>query len=209
MRRSPWRTRPALAILLNSLGVQPDGQDEAAAMPSATVAYRLEVPAREPALTTPRVDPVEGDGLRVSRTFRRHPALADARAINPRYVLDPEQSRLTPHDRELLILRTGWNAQAVYEWAKHVGSVGRARDHGLDPAWIAQGQDAPGWNDRERLLIDAADEMYRDSMIADRDVGRAGAALRHAPDDEHHPHRGSLSDGVDGPECAGRAAVAR
>ena len=82
-------------------------------------------------------------------------------------MLDPEQSRLTPHDRELLILRTGWNAQAAYEWAKHVGSVGRARDHGLDPVWIAQGADATGWTASELALINAANEMYRDTTISD------------------------------------------
>ena len=81
--------------------------------------------------------------------------------------MSPELSRLTPHDRELLILRTGWNAQAVYEWAKHVGSVGRARDHGLEPVWIAQGGDASGWNENELTLIEAANEMYRDTMISD------------------------------------------
>ena len=81
--------------------------------------------------------------------------------------MSPELSRLTPHDRELLILRTGWNAQAVYEWAKHVGSVGRARDHGLEPIWIAQGGDASGWNENELTLIEAANEMYRDTMISD------------------------------------------
>ena len=87
--------------------------------------------------------------------------------MNESYVLNPENSRLVPHDRELLILRTGWNAQAVYEWAKHVGSVGRARDHGLDPLWIAQGADATGWNANELALIDAANEMYRDTTISD------------------------------------------
>ena len=112
-------------------------------------------------------DPVAGDELRVRRTLRRHPEIAAQWNANPRYILDPEKSRLTPHDRELLILRMGWNSQAVYEWAKHVGSVGRARDHGLEPKWIAQGGDASGWNTNELTLIDAANEMYRDSMIAD------------------------------------------
>ena len=60
------------------------------------------------------------------------------------------------------------NTQAAYEWAKHVGSVGRARDHGLDPRWIAQGEDASGWNAREIALIRAANEMYRDTTISDR-----------------------------------------
>ena len=91
--------------------------------------------------------------------------MSDALSANPGYVLNPEQSRLTPYDRELLILRMGWNNQSVYEWAKHVGSVGRARDHGLDPRWIAQGEDATGWDDTERALIRAANEMYRDAMI--------------------------------------------
>ena len=73
-------------------------------------------------------------------------------------MLNPERSRLMPHDRELLILRTGWNAQSVYEWAKHIGSVGRARERGLDPLWIAQGRDATGWDANELALIAAADE---------------------------------------------------
>ena len=156
----------AASVLFNALGVQPDAGADML-MPADDVAYRIDAPDREPPLTAPRIEPVEGDGLRVSRTLRRHPAMADRWYANPRYVLDPERSRLTPHDRELVILRTGWNAQAVYEWAKHVGSVGRARDHGLEPTWIAQGQDAPGWNARERLLIDAADEMYTDTTISD------------------------------------------
>ena len=154
------------AILFNALGTQPD-DDTTARIPTNDVTYRVIVPDCEPSLSVPRIEPVEGDGLRVGRTFRRHPDMAAARGTNPGYVLNPERSRLAPHDRELLILRTGWNAQAVYEWAKHVGSVGRAREHGLEPLWIAQGRDATGWNANERVLIDAANEMYRDTMISD------------------------------------------
>jgi glucose/arabinose dehydrogenase/alkylhydroperoxidase family enzyme len=156
----------AQSILFNALGIQPD-DDTTARLPTTSVGYRVVVPNREPPLTTPRVDPVDGDGLRVTRTLRRHPALADHWYMNDGYVLNPENSRLAPHDRELLILRTGWNTQAVYEWAKHVGSVGRARDHGLDPLWIAQGADARGWNANELALIDAANEMFRDTTISD------------------------------------------
>jgi len=156
----------ASSVLFNSLGIQPDA-DAVMLIPSDDVAYRIDAPGREPALTTPRIDPIEGGGLRVGRTLQRHAQMADQWYANPRYVLNEAESRLSPHDRELLILRTGWNAQSVYEWAKHVGSVGRAREWGLDPLWIAQGNDAPGWNAIERALIDAADEMYRDTMISD------------------------------------------
>ena len=154
------------AIVFNSLGIQPD-DDTTARIPTNDVGYRVFAPDREPPLTVPRIEPEDGDGLRVSRTFGRHRRMAEARSASPGYVLNPERSRLTPHDRELLILRTGWNTQAVYEWAKHVGSVGRARERGLEPLWIAQGSDAPGWNPNELALIGAADEMYRDSMISD------------------------------------------
>ena len=156
----------AQSILFNTLGVQPD-DDAPARIPTNDVGYTVVVPDREPPLTAPRIDPVDGDGLRVRRTLQRHPAIAEKWNENPRYVLDPERSRLTPHDRELLILRTGWNTQAVYEWAKHVGSVGRARDHGLEPLHIAQGGDASEeWSDKEMALIDAANEMHRDSIIS-------------------------------------------
>ena len=156
------------AILYNSLGIQPDADTPAEALiPTNDVGYNIRVPDPEPPLTTPRIEPLEGDGLRVSRTFARSPDMAEARGRYPGYVLNPERSRLMPHDRELVILRMGWNSGAVYEWAKHVGSVGRARDHGLDPVWIAQGHDQSGWNAHERALIDAANEMFRDSMISD------------------------------------------
>ena len=156
----------AQSIVFNALGVQPD-QGTTERLPTSNVAYGVVVPEREPARTVPRVDPLDGPGLRVSRTFRRHPAMADAWFENPGYVLNVERSGLTPHDRELLILRTGWNTQSIYEWAKHVGSVGRARDHGLDPLWIAQGQDASGWSTDDLLLIKAANEMYRDTTVSD------------------------------------------
>ena len=156
----------ALSILFNSFGIQPD-DGTTARLPTNDVAYQVGVPEREAPLTTPRIKPVEGRGLRVSRTLRQHPEVSRAWRANPGYVLDPERSGLTPHDRELLILRTGWNAQSVYEWAKHVGSVGRARDHGLEPLWIAQGTDASGWDANEIALINAANEMYRDTMVSD------------------------------------------
>ena len=154
------------SILFNSLGIQPD-DDATERIPKDDVVYSIDAPDREPPLTRPRVEPLEGNGIRIGRTLRRHPEMQASWSANGSYVLNPERSRLTPHDRELLILRTGWNAQAVYEWAKHVGSVGRARDHGLEPLWIAQGKDATGWNENERALIDAADEMFRDTIISD------------------------------------------
>ena len=160
-------TVAAQATLFNAIGVQPDADVASFRLPASTVAYRLVAPGRESSLTTPRVDPVDGDGPRLARTLRQHTVLADRWQDNEDYVFSADRSRLTPYDRELLTLRTAWNTQSVYEWAKHVGSVGRARDHGLDPVWIAQGADALGWSSKELSLIEAANEMYRDATISD------------------------------------------
>ena len=48
-----------------------------------------------------------------------------------------------------------------------MGSVGRARDHGLEPRWIAEGPESPRWEPYEVALLTAADEMYRDAMVSD------------------------------------------
>ena len=151
-----------LAMLLNSFGVQPDA--DALARWPADVPYVLDVADPEPPLREPRVAPLEGPGIRVGRTFGRHPRMQAARSGQSGYV--NRVSPLTPYFRELLILRIGWNCQAVYEWAKHVGSVGRARDHGLEPERIALGRDA-GWDPFEQAHVRAADEIYRDGIIAD------------------------------------------
>ena len=151
-----------LGMLYSSWGVQPDAS--ARARFPETVQYRLELPEPDPPLTIPRIEPVEGSGIRVRRTFARYPELQEARSGQSGYV--NRVSPLTPYFREMLILRIGWNCQSVYEWAKHVGSVGRARDHGLDPRRIAMGASA-GWNIFEAAHIRAADEIYRDGIISD------------------------------------------
>ncbi|MCY3847064.1 MAG: carboxymuconolactone decarboxylase family protein, partial [Acidobacteria bacterium] len=151
-----------VAMLYNSWGVQPD--ESARARFPADVPYRLDVPEPELPLAEPRVAPLEGEGIRVRRTFARHPEMQAARAGQSGYV--NRISPLTPYFRELLILRIGWNCQAVYEWAKHVGSVGRARDHGLEPRRIAMGPEA-GWDGFEAAHVRAADEIYRDGVVGD------------------------------------------
>ena len=82
----------ASSILFNTLGVQPDA-NASAGLPSDDVAYRIEVPDREAPLAVPRIDPLEGDGIRIGRTLRRHPEMAAQWSANPSYVLNEEQSR--------------------------------------------------------------------------------------------------------------------
>jgi alkylhydroperoxidase family enzyme len=153
-----------LSIMYNAMGVQPD-EGVVERLPT-DIPYRVAVPEREPPLKAARVDPLDGSGLAITRTFARYPKLAEPRARNSNYV--NQRSKLMPRYREMLILRTGWNCRSEYEWAQHVGSVGRARDYGLDPPRIAEGPDAPGWDPFEAALLRAADELYRDATLSDR-----------------------------------------
>ena len=153
-----------LSMLYNSLGVQPDeGTTDRLPM---DVKYRVVVPPREPPLTVARVQPNPGDGIAVGRTFAKHAALNAKRGARANFI--NRVSKLTPRHREMFILRIGWDCRAEYEWAQHVGNVGRAREHGLDPVKIAQGPDAPGWEPFERTILRAVDELYRDAMVSDK-----------------------------------------
>ena len=152
-----------LSMIYNSFGVQPD--DDTPDRLPADVPYRINVPEREPPLATARLEPLEGPGIAVSRTFARHPALAQARGRRANYI--NRVSPLTPHDREILILRIGWDCQAVYEWAKHVGTVGRARYHGVDPRAVALGPNDPGAEGFEATLLQVVDELYQTANVSD------------------------------------------
>jgi alkylhydroperoxidase family enzyme len=152
-----------LCCLAGAFGVHPpdhltsadgSGPDRPAALP------------REPPLTVARIEPLEGDEIAVLRTFARHPVMTAAR--RPRAAFVNRLSPLTPHDRETLILRMGWVCRSEYEWAKHVGSVGHARDHGVDPGLVAAGPAAPGVSAGDALLMQIADELHQDAAVSDR-----------------------------------------
>jgi alkylhydroperoxidase family enzyme len=159
----------SLALLYNTLGVQPDETLAADRMPM-DIAYKVDVPAREAiTLTVPRVLPMPGTGANNPRTFGLCPELAKARNGST-YVNSISMLGKTgrTRDRELLILRIGWNSQSEYEWSEHVGRVGGARKMGLPIERITMGPNAPGWVPFEANLLHFADEMYRDSVVADR-----------------------------------------
>lgn len=77
------------------------------------------------------------------------------------------QSEMTGREREILILRTGWNCQSEYEWGQHK-RIGM--DAGLTEAEVVATTypaDEGGWSAEDRDLIDAADELHTDSKISD------------------------------------------
>jgi 4-carboxymuconolactone decarboxylase len=75
--------------------------------------------------------------------------------------------KLPARDRELLILRTGWNCRSDYEWAQHVRiaqAVGVTDD---EIERIRAGADLDGWSEHDALLMRAADELHADACLSD------------------------------------------
>jgi alkylhydroperoxidase family enzyme len=103
--------------------------------------------------------------MHIFTTLARHPELFQPWMRFAGYLL--VGGKLPFADRELLILRTGFNCQAPYEWGQHVRI---ALDGGIERETIdrvAAGPDADGWGEREALLLRAADELHTDNRISD------------------------------------------
>lgn len=76
------------------------------------------------------------------------------------------RGKLPRRDTELVILRVAHRRGATYEWNHHVGLGKRA---GLTDADIArvQADGTDGWDERERLLLTAADELHDTQDLTD------------------------------------------
>ncbi|MBU2648995.1 carboxymuconolactone decarboxylase family protein, partial [bacterium] len=153
-----------LSLMCNALGVQADAAFTEQ-MPS-DIPYLISIPEREPRLKIQRIESVKGiDKIAIKRTWARYPEL-NKKHTGSKYVM--YRANINSRYREILILRTGWNCQAEYEWSRHMGATGHGRKRGLDPCKIAEGSSASVWSDVESELINVSDELYRDSTVSDR-----------------------------------------
>ena len=82
------------------------------------------------------------------------------------YILS-DRSSITPRDRELLILRTGYLCRSDYEWAQHAALGLRIGLTNEELTRITRGPDAAGWTPADATLLRAADELHRDQHISD------------------------------------------
>jgi len=134
-------------------------------------------------LTAPRIDPVALDNLDTAQQDALAPLIESGRVLNifrtmahaPKglraflqwggYILSRRNS-LCARDRELAILRTGYNCRSGYEWTQHV-QIGL--EAGLLPAEIERikgGPKANGWEERDRIILRTVDELTRDYFVS-------------------------------------------
>jgi alkylhydroperoxidase family enzyme len=109
--------------------------------------------------------PPEGEVPEYVATALRHPSLY--RSHTALAILLMSEGELSPRDRELAVLRTGWLCEAPFEWGEHV-AMGK-RVAGLTTEEIERvtvGSTAPGWNEHDRAIMKAVEELNDDAMIS-------------------------------------------
>jgi 4-carboxymuconolactone decarboxylase len=106
----------------------------------------------------------DGHVLNIFGTLAHHPDLLRRWLVFATHVLS--KSTLDARDRELLILRTGWNCRSRYEFSQHVVIARRSgiTDDEIDR--VTHGPQADGWSEPDRLLLVAADELHGSSTLS-------------------------------------------
>ena len=121
---------------------------------------------------------IDGTPLNIFRMLAHHPKLFKRFNLMGGFLLN--KGRLPEREREIVILRVGWNARAVYEFGQHTVIGERC---GLTPAEIAAlasdsaTGDGPAdgghtWSQADRDLIAMADELCADDCVSDETFAR-------------------------------------
>lgn len=107
-----------------------------------------------------------GKILNIFRTLAHAPKALTAFLGWGNYILS-KRNALSPRDRELVILRTGYNCRSGYEWTQHkrIGlDCGLTED---EIARIKAGPDAADWDDLDRAMLRATDELTSNHFVTD------------------------------------------
>ncbi|MEH6490057.1 carboxymuconolactone decarboxylase family protein [Hyphomonas oceanitis] len=86
------------------------------------------------------------------------------------YILSDHNS-IAPREREIIILRTGFNWKSGYEWAQHVRIGKECGLTDLEIQHIKDGPLAPSWTPLESAMIRAVDELTTDAFISEQTWG--------------------------------------
>ncbi len=106
-------------------------------------------------------DPVSnflGTMLRHPKLFRKWAPFGGALLL---------RGQIPLRDRELVCLRVAWLCQGKMEWGEHVKIA-----HGVgltteDVNRITEGPDAEGWDDSDRVVVRAVDDLHDTGTISD------------------------------------------
>jgi alkylhydroperoxidase family enzyme len=107
-----------------------------------------------------------GEAPRVFTTLGRHPRLFRTWLRFSATLL--LRGDLPAADRELVIMRTAWRCGSWYEWAHHGALAPRAGLTAHELERVVEGPTARAWRPRQRLLLEAVDELHDRRVVTDR-----------------------------------------
>lgn len=132
--------------------------------------------------TEPRIDPIEdpddelaeilstmlshdGTPLNIFGTLGHHPKLLKRFSLLGGFLLN--KGLLPPREREIVILRVGWNAGAVYEFGQHTVIGADVGLHDVEIEALTHGPSMHPWSSDDLALIAMADELAEDDCVTD------------------------------------------
>lgn len=111
--------------------------------------------------------PADMEPLKIFRTFAVHEDLAPRTGVLGAGLLG--HPRITPREREVIIHRITARAGAEYEWGVHATLFGRPLGFTDEHLYAIVHSDwnDPVWDEREKLLIETADELFDGTDVSD------------------------------------------
>jgi len=108
---------------------------------------------------------IDGRPINIFGVLAHHPKLMKRFNLFAGFLLN--KGLLPARERELVILRIGWNARAEYEFGQHT-LIGRRSGLTDDEIVALTGDPAAGdWSDDDRALIALADELAEHDRVTD------------------------------------------
>jgi 4-carboxymuconolactone decarboxylase len=117
----------------------------------------------------------DGRPLNIFGVLGHHPKLLKRFNLLGGFLLN--KGLLPERERELVILRVGWNAQAVYEFGQHTVIGMRSGLTDGEIAALTTSPDQHDWSDDDRALIALADDLAADDCVSDETWRRLERAL--------------------------------
>ena len=107
----------------------------------------------------------DGTALNIMRTMAHHPPLLKRfNALGGSFLV---HGLLPPREREIVILRVGWNCRSVYEFGQHTLMGGQAGLSDDEIAALATTRAGAPWSGDDEALIALADELCADDCVSE------------------------------------------
>jgi 4-carboxymuconolactone decarboxylase len=108
---------------------------------------------------------VEGKPINIFGTLAHHPKLMDRFNRMGGFLLN--RGLIPAREREIVILRIGWNSQSVYEFGQHTIIGERVGLSSEEVRALTNSVSDGPWSSDDAALVELADNLCRDNVVSD------------------------------------------